>query len=93
MNNLQALLEQLRNLDPNDPVVEFLEPGDLLVDVRAKLLRHAAVPGLDDNIHGDLHRYWAVPNRVNFPTHTHQSLAPVPRICRRSEMTMALRTP
>jgi len=66
------------DLDPNDPVVEFLEPGDLLVDVRAKLLRHAAVPGLDDNIHGDLHRYWAVPNRVNFPTHTRQSLAPAP---------------
>src|SRR4029453_9286989 len=42
--------------DPNSPVVELLEPSDLLVHIGAKLVRHVAMSGLDDNIHVYLQR-------------------------------------
>jgi hypothetical protein len=49
-------------LDANSPVVELLEPSDLLVHVGAELIRHIAVSGLDDNIHVYLHRGVGSPN-------------------------------
>ena len=50
---LVALRREL-DLDPDDPVVELLQPGDLLRHVSAELLGHVAVAGLDDNIHAYL---------------------------------------
>src|SRR4029079_16357088 len=44
------------DLNPDNPVVELLEPADLLVHVRAELVRRIAMSGLDDNIHVYLHR-------------------------------------
>ena len=52
---LVALRREL-DLDPDDPVVELLQPGDLLRHVGAELLGHVAVAGLDDNIHAYLTR-------------------------------------
>ena len=48
--SLVPLLGHL-DLDPDDPVVELFQPGELFLDQRAELVRHRAVPALHDNIH------------------------------------------
>ena len=42
------------DLDPDDPVVVLLQPGELLLDVLAEPVGHLAVPSRDHNLHVNL---------------------------------------
>jgi hypothetical protein len=44
------------DLDPNHPVIQLFQPSDFFVHVRTERIRHCAVAGFDDNIHGYLHQ-------------------------------------
>jgi hypothetical protein len=42
------------DLDPDDPVVVLLEPGQFLLDMTAEPVRHLTVPCINHNVHVNL---------------------------------------